>query len=355
MTSQQQWYLEGSTRPGGPHLRLALDHFPFRIGRQSSLSLALKTHGISRLHAEINWDGSQLWLMDLDSTNGTFLNRVKAEDRCVIKHGDTLQFADLAFQVIDANAAVLPAVSGDEDPAEPPADPLQVLLEREQVTVLFQPLIDRQAHTLFGFEVLTRGDSEHLPRSPVELFALAQGRGRDIELARMMRRLGVQQAAASGQNVPFFLNIHPREMQDPDALLADIDGLRQVVPELEMVLEIHEAAVTEREHLIAVGERLKAMEVKLAFDDFGNQQARLTALTEVTPDFVKLGGGLMRDIDTSSPAHQQTVAMLVSYAQGMKIRVVAEGIHSDAEARFCDDLKIDLVQGFRFGQPAQLP
>ncbi|MFK7956609.1 MAG: EAL domain-containing protein [Lysobacterales bacterium] len=357
MTVEHEWFLEGSLTPGGERLRLALDHFPFRIGRQKGLSLSLKTHGISRLHGEINWDGSQLWVMDLDSTNGTFVNRQQATERCPIKHGDTLQFADLAFRVVNAGQqqAASAAVSGD-DGADAVAllDPFDQLLADEQITVLFQPMIERAAHTLFGFEVLTRGASDTLPQSPMALFELAQSSSRQVELARMMRKVGVEAAAASGHNVPFFLNIHPREMLDPDNLLDDIQSLRERQPNLLLVLEIHEAAVADRDHLAEVDRRLKAMDVLLAFDDFGTEQARLTALAEVTPDFVKLRGSLMHDIDTSPPAHQQTVRMLVSYAQGMNVQVVAEGINTDAEARFCEDLKIDLLQGFRYGEPEDL-
>ena len=361
MKAEHQWFLEGSLTLGGEPLRLALDHFPFRVGRKKGLSLSLKTHGISRLHGEINWDGSQLWVMDLDSTNGTFVNRKLATERCSIKHGDTLQFADLPFRVINAGDQSAPigeqrtvASGASQKNAEAALDPFEQLLVGEQVNVLFQPMIERQAHTLFGFEVLARGASPALPESPIALFEQAQSASRQIALARLMRKVGVQAAVASDHKVPFFLNIHPREMSDPDALLDDIQSLREREPSLLLVLEIHEAAVANRDHLVEVHRRLKAMGVRLAFDDFGTEQARLTALAEVKPDFVKLGGGLMRDIDTSAPAHQQTVRMLVSYAQGMDVQVVAEGINSDAEARFCDDLKIDLLQGFRYGEPEDL-
>ena len=353
MTAQQQWFLEGRLRSDGEVVWIPLDHFPFRIGRQRSLSLALKAKGISRLHAEINWDGSQLWLMDLDSTNGTFVNRQRAEERSPLAHGDQVQFADLAFTVVDGAERAAETTAGDSD-AEIEVEPLQQMLEGQQISVLFQPLIDRAEHTLFAFEALARGDRTDLPSSPVALFELARDQGLELELAHLMRRVAVRAAAASGQQVPIFLNIHPEEVQRPGQLLEDIANLRTAFAQVQMVLEIHEAAVANRDHLQDVGSRLKTLGVQLAYDDFGSGQARLTALAEVPPDYVKLSASLMRDIDTSPPAHQQTVRMLVSYAQGMDIKVVAEGISSDAEARFCDDLKIDLLQGVRYGEPEAL-
>ena len=77
--------------PSGKRTRVAIDHFPFRLGRQSDNELQLRDSRISRNHAEIRLVNGQYVLQDLRSSHGSFVNGTRVE-RAVLQHGDSIDF-----------------------------------------------------------------------------------------------------------------------------------------------------------------------------------------------------------------------------------------------------------------------
>ena len=77
--------------PSGKRNRVALDRFPFRMGRQSDNELQLRDNRISRNHGEIRADAGNHVLVDLNSSHGTFVNGERVTSR-VLQHGDSIDF-----------------------------------------------------------------------------------------------------------------------------------------------------------------------------------------------------------------------------------------------------------------------
>ncbi len=355
------WFLEGYLGARGMLQRVRLSHFPFRIGRQDGLSLVLDHNGISRLHAEIDAEGDRLFLTDLNSTNGTYVNRQLISGRQPIREGDIVHLADREFRLIsEAKTTGYDLELTRQDIVDLPANlpqgsrEFQQLLVEGRVSAVYQPIVDRRSHTVAAYEMLGRGCHEGLSEAPLELFRIAESLEMEVHLSELFRRTGIGLAQRADPAGCYFTNIHPHEMRDPDRLLSSMEEVRESYPDLALVLEIHEAAVANRQVLQQVRDRMNQANIGIAYDDFGTGQARLVELAEVPPDYVKLDISLMRDVDSAPAAKQQMVRMLVSYAREMNIQVIAEGINTDAEAKFCDDLKIDLLQGFRYGHPEPL-
>lgn len=355
------WFLEGFVGSHESLSRVRVASFPFRVGRQEGLSLVLDASGISRVHAEIEQDETGLWLTDLNSTNGSYVNRQPVSGRQRLQSGDIVHFADLEFRIVSEAKTTGHNLKLTQQgildlPENLPkgSRELQQLLIDNLVTAVYQPIVDRESHTLHAYEMLGRGRHPQLAESPMELFRIAESMGVEVHLSELMRRVGVDLAALSEQDFPFFTNIHPHEMRDAERLLGAMESIREAFPDMSLVLEMHEAAVADRAMLQHVKDRMSDADIRVAYDDFGTGQARLVELAEVPPDYVKLDISLMREIDTAPPARQQMVRMLVNYAREMDIRIIAEGINSDGEAGFCDDLKIDLLQGYRYGRPEPL-
>ena len=85
----------------------------------------------------------------------------------------------------------------------------------------------------------------------------------------------------AGMTAPLFFNTHPAECRAPDQLVAELESLRARHPSLDLVFEVHEAAVTDLGVMADIGTALRAMNIRLAYDDFGAGQARLLELVEV--------------------------------------------------------------------------
>ena len=341
--------------------RIRINAFPFKVGRQESLSLVLDSAGMSREHAHIlpvDGDSSHLLLKDLGSTNGTFINQDRIKGQQSLYNGDILHFAEEEFRLVleehvtGVNMRLTQQVDLDL-PRELPrgSREFEELLLDQLVSAVYQPIVDLNDESIHAFEMLGRGAHADLSDSPGLLFSIAESLGMEVHLSELMRQIGMAGADKTATHQRFFTNIHPAEMNDPERLITVMEKLHVTYPDLEMVLEIHESAVADRKSLENIRDRMRDVNVDIAYDDFGAGQSRLLALAAVPPEYVKLDMSLVKDIDVALPATQKIVEMLVKFAQDHGIKVIAEGVNSDGELEFCTKLQIGYVQSYRFGRP----
>ncbi len=103
--------------------------------------------------------------------------------------------------------------------------------------------------------------------------------------------------------------------------------------------------------MAALRDQLNDLDIKLAYDDFGQGEARIVYLAEVPPDFLKFDISLITNIDKASDKRQQMLGALVQMVKDLGITTLAEGIETPAEATVCETLGIELGQGYFFGRP----
>lgn len=106
---QAVWYLERFESWNQGMRRIKVRALPFLVGRRSGCDLWLTSNKVSQRHAEIFQRDDSLWLRDLGSTNGTFVNgeQVSAERR--LDDGDVLHFANFEFRLIRGGDESQPA------------------------------------------------------------------------------------------------------------------------------------------------------------------------------------------------------------------------------------------------------
>ena len=137
----------------------------------------------------------------------------------------------------------------------------------------------------------------------------------------------------------------------PAIFFASLENLRRASPQLNIVVEIHESAVTDPTQLRQFASRLAALGIRFAFDDFGSGQARLLELADVPAHFVKFDISLIRDLHKASERKQQLVRDLVRMVISTGSIPLAEGVESEEEAKVCVDMGFELIQGFLTGEP----
>jgi EAL domain-containing protein (putative c-di-GMP-specific phosphodiesterase class I) len=147
------------------------------------------------------------------------------------------------------------------------------------------------------------------------------------------------------------VNTHPLELQR-EGLLNSIIMARQLTAQTQLVLEIHEAAISDPKQMRELKENLRDLRVELAFDDFGAGQTRLAELTEARPDYLKFDISLIRGIDQAGAERQKLVHSLVGVTLDLGIVPLAEGVETESEAEVCRQLGFALAQGFHFGRPS---
>jgi EAL domain-containing protein (putative c-di-GMP-specific phosphodiesterase class I) len=359
---QRKWVLEGFFGSDGQSLqRMPLKQFPAKVGRDPNLSLAIVRSEISRVHAEFFEKHGELFLRDLNSTNGTFINHQPLAGEMSLRHGDVVHFASYEVRVLEE----IDEDVGDSTMTTMKAMPLsnklptglhelQILLNERAIRAEFQPIVGIEG-SLFGYEVLGRGSRADLPISPMELFRIAESMpGKDAQLSELMRDVGVAQGYQQSKTTRLFMNTHPAELKNTEYLMMTMRRLRESCPDLPMVLEIHEDAVTDLQRMKQVAAELADLDVELAYDDFGAGQTRLLEMTEVPVKYVKFDIALIRNLHNAPEAKQKMVAMLVAMTKGMGIQALAEGVEGPEELALCKEMNFDLIQGYYFSKPKPL-
>lgn len=356
------WYLSGRLKPGDPVMRISVNHDSFTIGRRQGLHLAVPSAKVSGRHAELLVVGGHLFLRDLGSTNGTFVNHQRLDRTRRLEAGDHIEFADVEFRVeycdespqdesLLATLKKTHACVGSLK-AEWVFSQFNELIEGRAVVPHFQPLVRMSDLTVCGFEALARSEISGLT-NPKAMFETSTLLGRSVELSIVCRERAVEAAKAFGPGYLIFVNTHPHEDIDCD-VLPHLRALRRQHPQVQIVLEVHEAAVNDPSRMRDFTQELKSLGVLLAYDDFGAGQSRLLELVQAPPDILKFDMHLIRNIDTAPVSQRRMLKLLVEMTRDFSTATLAEGIETAAEAEVCRELGFDYGQGYLYGRPMRI-
>jgi EAL domain-containing protein (putative c-di-GMP-specific phosphodiesterase class I) len=205
---------------------------------------------------------------------------------------------------------------------------------------------------IVGYEVLGRSRLFGL-KTPREMFATASQLNLEGELSRIFRTRGLEDAVALPSHVNLFVNTHPVELMEP-GLRESLVHARKLHPNRRITLEIHEAAVTNPAMIRELRAVLTDLDMELAFDDFGQGQARLIELSEASPDYLKFDMSLVQGISNSPGRRQQIVAMLARMVNELGIISLAEGVEALEDHKTLKEMGFKLGQGFFYGHPASI-
>lgn len=343
------FFIRESDSKDGCQQQLPLN-VPFSIGRDPKSTLYLKCASVSGTHAEIVEEGGQLWIKDLNSTNGTFLNGQRVNGQHTIGPDDTVQFGTAVFHISaksDNNDQINQTTNGSDN------ERFQALL-KGGVVPFYQPVVRLDSpDTIVGYEVFGRSRLFGL-RTPAQMFAAASGLEMEAELSRALRKKGIEVA---DQRLPadatLFVNTHAAELQTA-GLEESLFEIRDLYPNRPIMLEINEAVLEDAQRFLKLRSTLENIDVQLAFHDFGSSQIRLAELCEVLPELVKFDVELIRGIHLAGERRQRFVASLIKMLNDLGITPLAECIEEAGERDTLRQLGFKLGQGFLFGKPSSL-
>lgn len=354
------WYLVGCLPQSRGLSHIKVDSPTFVIGRHAELDLPIASQCVSARHAEILQIGTHLFLRDLDSTNGTFLNRRRVQQPTPIANGDHIEVANVEFRVefrVEENAT--PAAGLEE--LKKTAQAIDVLesnwvlsqfhqlMQSGSVVPYYQPLVSLKDAQYIGFEALARTQLTGL-ENPAQLFHTAELVNQEVELSLVCRRKAIELATWLPKGHILFVNTHSHESLDVD-VLPSLKMIRENIPNVTLAVEIHEGAIHNPRATLEFNERVRDLGYKVAYDDFGAGQSRLLELVKAPPDYLKFDACLIRDVHAANPYQWRMMKMLVDMCHDVPIVTVAEGIEKAEEADACRDLGFDVAQGYYFGRP----
>ena len=346
------WQLCGQMNEDETVRQVRIDATPFTVGRRQDCSLVVPIATVSGKHAELSLREDGLYVRDLQSSNGTFVNGIRIEDTFKLASGDLVQFAHMVFRVKNTSS-IRNSQTLHDDAADRALALIQFdkLVTERAVVPHFQPIVEVSSNKTIGYEILGRSRLFGLT-SPHAMFSAAAVLGLEAELSRLMRNEGVRIAKDLPDRPLLFANTHPAEMEDSALLEFSLRELLELCEGDRLVLEIHEASVTQVGQMRELRAALNDMGIGLAYDDFGAGQARMLELVEVPPDYLKFDISLIRGIDLASEGRQRMLSSLVSMVRDMGVTALAEGVETAGELETCVQLGFDHIQGFYFGKPA---
>ncbi len=215
-------------------------------------------------------------------------------------------------------------------------------------SMVFQPIVELATGRVVGVEALARFPAPS-HRSPDQWFADAADTGLGVELELSAVRRAITQLDQLPTDVYLSLNAGPETVTSPE--------LRQLFTSAvadRVVLELTEhVGVEDYTELADALDTLRRLGVRLAVDDTGSCFASLQHILNLRPDIIKLDRALVTGIDTD-PSRRALAGSLMTFAQEIGARVVAEGIENAREQTVLRRLGIRYGQGYHLGRPAPL-
>jgi len=221
-------------------------------------------------------------------------------------------------------------------------------LSGDHCRLALQPILRAADDGLFGHEALLRSTHPNLT-GPATILPAVERHGLISSLAELVVERALEWLDHGSLASRLFLNLHPAELAEPDALM---ERLVRLKPHAErVVLEI-----TERSSLYGVSAWERSVEVirrhgfEIAVDDLGAGYSALSVLAELQPRYIKVDMSIIRDADQHTHK-QRLLDLLCRFADATNALLVAEGIETQAEAETVRACGAHLMQGFLLGRP----
>jgi diguanylate cyclase (GGDEF)-like protein/PAS domain S-box-containing protein len=235
---------------------------------------------------------------------------------------------------------------------------LRRALEREEITILYQPIVRLEDRSVAGFEALARWDHPKLGRmGPSEFISIAEETGLIVDLGlfvmdRTARQLALWQQSLRQRNSIFAsVNVSSRQLLRHD-LIHDLRTVlsRTGVARGTLKLELTESLVMENpEHAAQMLQRIRELGAGLSLDDFGTGHSSLAYLQRFPFDTIKIDQSFVRT--TNRGTRPVLLKSIVAMAHALGMDVVAEGAESDSDAVELYQMGCEYAQGFAFGEP----
>ena len=236
---------------------------------------------------------------------------------------------------------------------------LRRALERDELVLYYQPRFNVGTGALVGCEALLRW--QHPERGlllPERFIALAEETGLIVPIGEWVLRSACDQARAWQKEgcapIAVSVNLSMRQFRQEALANAIDDALRRSGLEPRLLeMELTESLIMhDTEVAIRILLRLREIGVDISVDDFGTGHSSLSYLTKLPISALKIDQSFVQDIKGSGRTDEGLVAQtIISLARNLKLKVVGEGVETEAQFEFLKKHDCDEVQGFHLGKP----
>ena len=231
---------------------------------------------------------------------------------------------------------------------------LRKALDRDEMMLNFQPVVDARSESIMSFEALVRWNSaEHGAVSPAKFIPLAEDTRLIVPIGNWVLRKACMEARNWPAHVRVNVNVSPEQLLEPGFPEQVLEALKEsdlAPPRLEVEVTesifLRDASIA-REALEAV----MSLGCSVALDDFGTGYSSLGYLRKLRFSTIKVDRSFVQGAAQGSNESLAIINAVVAMAQNMGMTTTAEGVETAMEADLIRSLGCDKIQGYYFGRP----
>jgi len=228
---------------------------------------------------------------------------------------------------------------------------LRRAIDRGELRVHYQPIIELQSGRLAGFEALVRwqrGDELVLAD---EIVPLAEETGLIVPIGEWVLRESLRQLREWNPDVELHVNLSPKQLLQPNVVDVVTSAISDAgVAPNRLHLEVTESLLIDNaEAAGALLRELRATDVGLSLDDFGTGYSSLSSLRQFPFDMIKIDRSFLHDADARRG--DEIVRTVSALARTLGMRVTVEGLETAEQVERMRTLGVEFAQGFYFARP----
>jgi len=231
---------------------------------------------------------------------------------------------------------------------------LRQAIERDELSVAYQPIVRAAGEEICGFEALVRWTHPTRGKiSPDKFIPLAEEAGLIGPIGEWVLRTALEEAAQWPDHVRVAVNLSPLQFNDPAIVRVVAEHLREtgVRPE-RLELEITEGVfLADGDSTDETFAGLKKIGVRLALDDFGTGYSSLGYLKKAPFDKIKIDQSFVRGAASAANRNAAIIRAIVTLADTLGMDTCAEGVETHDDLQLIRELGVSMVQGYIFGRP----
>jgi diguanylate cyclase (GGDEF)-like protein len=231
-------------------------------------------------------------------------------------------------------------------------------LERQELQLVFQPIMDMTIGMVVGFEALMRWQRDDVSVAPSDFIPIAEETGIIVPLgtwalndALVQLKNWIQQSVVS-HDTTMSVNVSAHQLHDPEFVTHVRNALANasLTPE-HLTLEVTESImITEDSHALVTMRNLAQLGVRIAVDDFGTGYSSLSVLHHFPLHSIKIDRSFVNNLTVGKDA-ESLVRTVIAMADALGADVIAEGIESAEQMNTLINLKCVKAQGYFFHRP----
>lgn len=231
---------------------------------------------------------------------------------------------------------------------------LRHALERNEMSLMYQPVVDALDETLVSFEALLRWNSaEHGAISPAKFIPLAEDTRLIVPIGEWVLRTACAEAASWPGQAKVAVNVSGEQLLDPHFAETVVSALAQSgLSPHRLEIEVTESIfVRDGTTAQATLERIMSLGCGVALDDFGTGYSSLGYLRKMRFSTIKIDRSFVQGAARDNPESVAIVRAVVAMADSLEMSTTAEGVETELELATIRRLGCRKIQGYFFGRP----